>query len=217
MIQTIIFDFDGVIVESVSVKTDAFQKLFSFVPDHVDEIVQFHLKNGGMSRFDKFRYIYDTILHEDLSDEQFEKLSRRFSDLVEDAVAQAPFVDGARDFIDTMSDRYKLYIVSATPQVELRRIVNQKGISRYFMGVFGSPTKKIDHILRIVTENKVSPNDVLYVGDAVNDWEAARTARVKFIARIKHSELDKFSKLPNVECVISSINELKTYFGDHKC
>ena len=53
----IILDFDGVILESVSVKTEAFRTLFSFVPKHVDEIVQFHIDNGGMSRFDKFRYI----------------------------------------------------------------------------------------------------------------------------------------------------------------
>ena len=58
MINSIIFDFDGVILESVSVKTAAFRQLFSFAPEHVDEIVQYHLDNGGMSRFDKFRYIY---------------------------------------------------------------------------------------------------------------------------------------------------------------
>jgi beta-phosphoglucomutase-like phosphatase (HAD superfamily) len=68
----IILDFDGVILESVSIKTEAFRSLFSFAPEHVDRIVQFHKDNGGMSRFDKFWHIYNTILHDDLSEQQFD-------------------------------------------------------------------------------------------------------------------------------------------------
>ena len=49
MIKAIILDFDGVILESVSVKTEAFRKLFSNKPDYVDEIVEFHIKNGTIT------------------------------------------------------------------------------------------------------------------------------------------------------------------------
>ncbi|MCK8519384.1 HAD family hydrolase [Methanoculleus sp. 7T] len=63
---TVILDFDGVIVESIPLKTVAFRKIFSFAPEHLDEIIAFHLENGGMSRYDKFRYIYANILNEDL-------------------------------------------------------------------------------------------------------------------------------------------------------
>jgi beta-phosphoglucomutase len=217
MISTILLDFDGVILESVSVKTEVFRTLFSFVPNHVDEIVQFHEDNGGMSRFDKFRHIYTTILHEDLSKDQFEKLSRRFSVLVEDAVAQAPFVDGALDFLDTMSQRYQLYIVSATPQDELKRIVDQKGISPYFSGVFGSPTKKIDHILKIVTDKNLSPKEVLFVGDAVNDWDAAQKSGIGFIGRIKPGDPNRFANLPDVEYTITTLHDLIKYLEGKKC
>ena len=217
MIETIILDFDGVILESVSVKTEAFRTLFSFVPEYVDEIVQFHIDNGGMSRFEKFRYIYHTILNEDLPDDKFETLSRRFSDLVEEAVVQAQFVDGALDFLDSMSKRYRLYIVSATPQEELERIVKQKGISRYFSGVFGSPAKKIDHIIRILTENNLSPEDVLYVGDAINDWEAARKSGIRFIGRIKPGDPNRFENLPFIENTISNFYELIEYLEGKKC
>ena len=82
MIDTVIFDFDGVILESVSVKTDAFRSLFSFVPDHIDEIIEYHLSHGGVSRFDKFRFIYQDILKKDLSEEQFNFLSEEFAKLV---------------------------------------------------------------------------------------------------------------------------------------
>jgi beta-phosphoglucomutase len=65
MLATLILDFDGVIVESIPLKTVAFSKIFSFAPPkHLDEIIAFHLENGGMSRYDKFRHIYANILHE---------------------------------------------------------------------------------------------------------------------------------------------------------
>jgi len=52
----------GVILESVDIKGWAFGGLFEAYPEYVDEIVIFHHANRGMSRFDKFRYIYKNIL-----------------------------------------------------------------------------------------------------------------------------------------------------------
>ncbi|GEM_PF-1652749 len=63
LLTTLILDFDGTIVESLPLKAAAFQKIFSFTPKHLDEIIAFHLENGGMSRYDKFRHIYANILH----------------------------------------------------------------------------------------------------------------------------------------------------------
>ena len=40
----IIFDFDGVILESVHVKAHAFSRLFEHHPDHVEAIVELHLR-----------------------------------------------------------------------------------------------------------------------------------------------------------------------------
>ncbi|HXW99392.1 MAG TPA: HAD family hydrolase, partial [Methanomicrobiales archaeon] len=70
-VLVLILDFDGVVLESVGVKTAAFRTLFSFVPAHVDKIVEYHRRNTGVSRFDKFRYIYREILKDPLSEEQF--------------------------------------------------------------------------------------------------------------------------------------------------
>ena len=42
MINAIIFDFDGVLVESVDIKTQAFKNLFSFAPNHINDIIEYH-------------------------------------------------------------------------------------------------------------------------------------------------------------------------------
>jgi beta-phosphoglucomutase len=214
MALTILLDFDGVILESVSVKTDAFRSLFSFSPDHVDEIVQYHIDNGGMSRFEKIRYIYSHILHKELSQETFDALSHRFSELVEEKVANAPFVDGALTLLETQYADHSLYIISATPQEELVRIVNNRGISRFFKGIFGAPDKKTEHIQRILTEKKMSPHDVIFVGDAVNDWEAARNTGIRFIGRNKPGDPNRFVNLAGVERIITSLDDLNKYIKE---
>lgn len=211
MKPVIILDFDGVILESVDIKTEAFRQLFSFSPEHVDEIVRFHIKNGGMSRFDKFRHIYTDILHEPLSDEKFQQLSDKFSDLVERAVKHAPFIMGVQKFLCSSSEKYTLYIVSATPEDELKRIVAEKGLSSQFTAVYGSPTKKVEHIRRILTQNTLSPKEVLFVGDALNDLSAARECGIRFIGRVRQGDLNIFQDQPGVEWVISDFFDLIRY------
>jgi HAD superfamily hydrolase (TIGR01549 family) len=217
VLQAIILDFDGVILESVTIKTEAFRSLFSFSPAHVDEIVQFHIDNGGLSRFDKFRHIYTIILKEDLPQEKFEALSGRFSELVEEAVAKTPFVEGVPEFLEYASERFLLYIVSATPEDELKRIVHQRGIDRFFQGICGSPAKKKNHILRIVRENCLNLRDVIFVGDAANDWEAARQCGIRFVGRNKPGDPDRFDNLPDIEMKITDLRDLRTYLETGSC
>lgn len=211
MISTIILDFDGIILESVSVKTDAFRVLFSFVPEHVEEIVQFHKDNGGMSRFDKFRYIYKNILKEDLTQEKFEGLSEKFAAIVFKEVIKVPFVPGAHEFLETYYSKIPLYVVSATPEKELTLIIHKRVLSHYFKKTFGAPRKKTECIREIVKLTGSPPESMIFVGDAKNDFDSAHAAGVRFIGRVKAGDENRFAGLPNVDVVISDLYELARY------
>jgi HAD superfamily hydrolase (TIGR01549 family) len=211
MISTIILDFDGVILESVSVKTEAFRRLFSFVPEHVEEIVQFHKDNGGMSRYDKFRYIYTNILKENLSKDRFEELSEKFAAIVFNEVIKAPFVPGAQEFLKTFYLKIPLYVISATPEEELTRIIQKRDLSHYFGKVFGAPRKKTECISEIKKTTGFSPEFVLFVGDAKNDYEAAKAAGIRFIGRIKPGDENRFEGLTGIDALIPDLYELGRY------
>ncbi len=131
MIRAIAFDFDGVLVESVDVKTGAFRRVFAGeAPETVERIVAYHLENGGVSRFEKFCVIYRDILRRALPVAEFRQLCEQFARLVVDAIVGAPWVEGAQGFLAAHTGHYTLFIVSGTPQAELREIVRCRGIEQ---------------------------------------------------------------------------------------
>ena len=70
-LEAIILDFDGIILESVEVKTWVFKKLFEQYPDQLPLVLRYHMENGGVSRYVKFRHIYRSILKRPLTKSLF--------------------------------------------------------------------------------------------------------------------------------------------------
>lgn len=185
MISTIIFDFDGVVLESADIKTLAFRKLFQDAyPDKVEEIVDYHKRNMGISRYVKFKYIYENIILENLTKEREDELGRQFSEVVYQEVISAPAVPGILEFLQNYHLIYDLFIASGTPEDELKEIVIQRQLGEYFKGIFGAPRTKEDIIFDIIHTNTLSSRDIVFVGDANSDKQAADATGVNFVARI---------------------------------
>jgi len=208
MISAIVYDFDGVIAESVDVKTRAFKEIFKNYPEKVKAIEQFHLENGGMSRFDKFRHIYAKILKKELCKEEFDELCRSFQKLVIDEVVKSPFVGGAKEFLDFCLGKYPMYVVSGTPVGEMREIIRRKRLDKYFHTVYGSPDSKAKSIRIILSESSYSPSKVLFIGDSKNDYVAARETGLLFALRITN-QTRSWVDSEGILFVFSDLNELK--------
>ena len=104
--EAVFFDFDGVILDSVDVKTKAFAKMFrQYGPEVEKSVVEYHLHNGGVSRFDKFRYYYEEILKKPVDEEIIKNLSKQFSNLVIDGVLAAPFMPGVKESLECLEEK----------------------------------------------------------------------------------------------------------------
>lgn len=182
--EAVVFDFDGVIVESVEIKNRAYETLFRHESAHVDEIVAFHLAHIGLSRYEKFPRIYTEILGRPLDAEEADRLDREFSRLVAEELLQCPLVKGAREFLERHSRTQRLYVASAAPEGEVRGVVAARGLVSFFQAVYGSPAGKLEILLRILLEAGLEPDSALFVGDAVNDLLAARAAGIPFVGRV---------------------------------
>lgn len=179
------FDFDGVLVESVDIKTRALASLYAeHGPAVTERVVAFHLRHGGLSRYEKFRYGHEVVLGRPLPESERERLAARLAELVVDAVVAAPWVAGAREFVESHWRELPLFIVSGTPQDELRAIAGRRGMARYFAEVLGSPAQKEELLRGLLARHRLPPGRTLMVGDSTTDYDAASAVGMAFFGRV---------------------------------
>lgn len=187
--KALFWDFDGVIKDSVDVKADAFVKLFEeYGADVAEKVRRHHLANGGMSRFEKFP-IYARWAGKELSKEQTEAYSKKFSSLALQGVLDSEWVPGAQEYLRINRYNQIFFLVSATPHDELVSILNSLQLNGCFRSVFGAPLSKRDAIAKVMIVFALSPTDCLMIGDARADIEAAQANGIDFLLR-RHRSSD---------------------------
>jgi phosphoglycolate phosphatase-like HAD superfamily hydrolase len=183
-LSAIVFDFDGVLVESNDVKTRAFELLYAeFGPDIRAQVVEYHLKNAGISRYRKFQHYQEQFLGRAYTESDGERLSKQFSRLVVDAIVEAPYVPGASEFLAEYSGKLSLFVASGTPDDELHEIVARRNMKRFFVSVNGSPPTKSSILRDIMDAHGLRRDQMLMVGDAMADLEGARSTGIPFLGR----------------------------------
>lgn len=198
-LQALFFDFDGVIADSVEVKTKAFSKLFlEYGHDIQNKVVEHHRNHGGMSRFDKFRYYYKEFLGESLNEQKLDNICNRFSDIVVDEVVNSPEIPGSKDFLKKCSSQYPCFIISATPEDEIRMIAKRRDVDEHFIEILGSPTSKKKNIELILSKYKYVPGKCLFFGDAESDYAAAMEWNVQFIGILPDHNAPLLKAAPNI-------------------
>lgn len=192
--QAVFFDFDGVILDSVNVKTEAFAAMFrQYGPDVEKAVVAYHLANGGVSRFKKFQYYYENLLGKSITQQELEVLGEEFSRLALQGVLDSPFIPGALETLRKLKNQnIPCFVASGTPDEEIKLIVEKRELSPYFIEVHGSPMKKSDIVTNIANNYDLSLPDCLFIGDAMTDYEAAKACGTKFMGIVEKGHKSPF-------------------------
>ena len=184
-IDAVFFDFDGVLVESNEVKIDAFRRLYEpYGEDVVERVIAEHVRHEGVSRVVKLERFHREFLGITLDDDSLAELAQVYSGMVEDVVVACDAVPGAAEALDAWSGHCPLYVVSGTPQDELRRIAQRRGLDGYFASVFGSPRVKPDIVGDELRRIGVTADRVLFVGDSLTDYDCAVAVGTRFLGRV---------------------------------
>ena len=179
----IFWDFDGVIKDSVSVKTEVFEKIFSpYGQKVINAVRRHHEANGGVSRFDKIP-LYLRWAGVEVTEERVARCCDLFSESVMQSVIDSPWVPGVREWLLNNYEKKHFVLVTATPQHEMEQILIALHIDKCFQSVFGAPVKKEKAIRSVLKKENVLPDSALMIGDSVTDLLAANANAVPFLLR----------------------------------
>ena len=156
-------------------------------------MVRYHLDNGGLPRHLKLRHCCEQIVGVAVDEAGLARLGEQFAALVYEGVLAAPLLPGVDPTLRDLADRQiPAFVVSGTPSEEMRRIVQAKGLDRFFLEVHGSPQPKAAIIREILARHRFTPDRCLFVGDALADYRAARDTGLHFLGIVPEGATSVF-------------------------
>lgn len=177
--DAVIFDCDGVIFDSNAFKTKAFRQVFQ---NHdgavVEQFIDYHRSNGGISRFKKIEVFYNEFLKVPPEKATLKRDLAAFGQICRDEYLAADYTPQALPKLIELSAMMPLYVASGSAEAELNDIFKARGLSRHFKRILGSPRTKDECVRQIVGE---TGTNALMVGDAASDWHAAQKAGIDFV------------------------------------
>ncbi|MBP1732723.1 MAG: carotenoid oxygenase [Deltaproteobacteria bacterium] len=172
--DTLIFDFDGTIVDSLPVFKECVKELGTEFGYTIPE--------AGLSLRDEdgpealARYL-------GLGDEQFPRWMESFHRLLSRRMDRAAPFEGMKDAMGKLARRFRLGIVTSNLEEVVRNILDREGIGSVDFIVSGSSILRkevaIEHAL---SRYGLRRERVLYIGDEVRDIVACKKAGIRIIA-----------------------------------
>lgn len=178
--KTLIFDCDGVVLNSNKVKTQAFYKVaLPYGDAAAKQLVDYHVARGGVSRYKKFEWFLQEAVA-GCPGPDFEQLLSSYAAEVRDGLITCEIAEGLFE-LRKKTTGVNWLIVSGGDQQELREVFAERGLDKLFDGgIFGSPDSK-DVILNRERTSRNIKMPALFIGDSHYDHLAASAAELDFI------------------------------------
>ncbi len=162
-------------------KTEAFFNVARrYGESSAQALVEYHVENGGVSRYRKFEYLLQEILGRRGDASELGELLEAFAREVKNGLLSCSVAEGLSSLRDMTKDANWM-VVSGGDQSELREVfIERKLFSLFNAGIFGSPEKKETILAREGTSgNLKSPS--IFFGDSRYDFEAAKMYDMEFV------------------------------------
>lgn len=202
---TLVFDCDGVVLNSNKVKTDAFYKAaLRYGERAAEELVKHHLENGGVSRYKKFSYFLEEIV-QTRSEPALNQLLNDYAVNVQKGLQNCA-VASSLEMLRNKTMQARWLIVSGGDQVELRDIFQVRELSDWFDGgIYGSPDRKEDILARELGRGNIK-RPALFIGDSKYDFIAANSVELDFVFLSGWSEVKDWESWVAEESIFATQN-----------
>jgi phosphoglycolate phosphatase-like HAD superfamily hydrolase len=177
-----IFDCDGVILDSNIIKSEAFGlALPDEEPALIKEFVEYHQRNGGISRYVKFEYFFKNIKKQSNYRQELDSALKRYATLSKKGLLECSEIPGVRSTLEYLkSINIPCYVASGGDQQEVIEVFESRNIANYFDGIFGSPLSKLENLAGLKVKDKL-PMPGVFFGDARSDMQAAQEYGLDFV------------------------------------
>ena len=177
----VFLDFDGVIMDSMSLKLDSYCHAFAGMGFAREAIRKVQHETAGLSRLKTIPLMYLGLSGQPMPAAMSTRALARFTEHDEASRAKMLMKEGAQEFLEAAVARgIRMAIVTGTPQAVIERTVAHFDLGRYFARVCGTPPGKAEYLNNMVREFGLAAEACLYVGDAIKDQEAALAAGMPF-------------------------------------
>lgn len=188
--RTFLFDCDGVIMDSNDIKTRAFYELAVIHGEDVArQLVSYHKKNGGVSRFRKLEYLYREILCRQNCDNDIADAVARYGEIVRQKLMTCSLTKACKDFLRWLPTGAPKFVISGGLENELKDVFKKRGLTRYFDGIFGSPRPK-EKIVHQLIEGGGLIKPAVFFGDTCYDHQIAQHFGLDFVFLYGYSEVE---------------------------
>jgi phosphoglycolate phosphatase-like HAD superfamily hydrolase len=199
----IIFDCDGVILDSNNIKAQAFYDItVEYGVESANAFLSYCRKNWGTSRWKLLEGFYREIFPVETrkAEELVEKKVKEFGDKVKESLIKCPLTKGLKELIHKLPTE-KCYIVSGSSQSELREVFFARKMNKFFKEIYGSPRNKLE----IVEQESLAGGKTLFIGDSLKDFECAQSYHMDFIFMYGYTDFSNwkvfFKDYPEVTLV----------------
>ena len=179
--KAIVLDFDGTLVHSNAIKRAAFDRCFDEFPEHAEAIAAYCHAHHQVPRWEKFRHVYERVLQLPYTAELEARLCQQYETLTTQRIIQAPEVAGAGAWLASMTKRCALALLSSSPQASLETIVRAREWDRFVVIIRGAPVEKATWLREFRRERGLRADELLFVGDTLDDARAAREGGCPFL------------------------------------
>ena len=214
-IKAIFFDFDGTILDTNEIKLSSFYEVvkdIEYGKKYLNEIL--NMPDTG-DRFDIFKKLAKYIDSKNSIKVENDLISK-YTTITNQKISRAREVYGVSKFIKSLFDAgILIFISSATPEIYLKNLINKRNFSKYINDIYGSPKRKDEHIKNIIKREKISPNEIIYIGDSQEDFDASISVGCEFIgvilkkSRFKNKPKFTINNFDQISPILENINSKK--------
>ncbi len=187
MIQLLIFDFDGLILDTETPEVEVWKTIYAdYGFDFPPELWAPIIGGYGVSNFDAAQHLHD-LAGDSLDAEALRQRHRRESN---ESILQQPVREGVQEYLeDARQSGLRMAIASSSPHYWVEPHLNRLGLIGYFEKIVcgddvpaGRTKPHPDLFLKALDELQVQAQDAIAFEDSPNGVSAARTAKLFVVA-----------------------------------